>query len=359
MPKIGLRLWKTGLAVALTVAIVRVVSPDHEVYGAVAAAMAVAPTAVRSLKSFLKQVGANVLGGLVGLLAILLLGPHPLVIGGAVVVVLLLCQVLGRRDVSSVAVTVTLFVMAPHSETVSMYVLNRLISVMIGSLTGTAVNALVMAPDYWPAAVEAVMRAGDELDFYLMSISKWLHLPDAYTKSEVLAGGERVEALLSEARRLTLLLEESHRPGHAPGRKEVLQRSIKVLGSLLERIQVIHKAALSAQRLPEYQQQIEEIQAAITALIEYRQKVYGMLSGNPPAPSLMDGLLEIERRFDTSIDLPERSEEVEAFFWFYRVRASVSHMANRLQRLYVKIENSLPRQEQKQLFRRSAVRWLG
>jgi|GEM_PF-2928956 len=341
MFRIGPRLWKTGLAVALTFLLVGLTGQHYEVYGCVAAALAVAPSANRSLRTMGNQIVANLLGGLFGSLAILAFGPNPLVIGATVVLVLLICQRFGWRDLATTTVTVTLFVMAPHSDSVTTYTLWRLVSVLIGSVVGTTVNALVMPPDYQSMTVGAVAKAGDALDRFILSVTDRLDDPESITKREILAGAAQVDLQIAEARRLASLLSESHRPEQV-GQKEVIERAIKVLSSLLERIQIIHKAGLTAQRAIEYPAMLPEIQRALRALVGHRQALYGALFTPDLNRALPGRLAELEQRFESPAGLPASAEEVEPFFRLYRMRSSVSYMANRLGRLHVAKEAALP-----------------
>lgn len=332
--RIGPRLWKTGLAVTLTVFLIRQIGLPYGVFGAVAAALAVAPSASRSLRTMWSQILANLIGGLVGSMAVLLFGPNPLVIGGTVILVLVLCQAAGYKDLAATSVTVTLFVMAPHTESAAVYTFWRLLSVLVGSVVGTGVNTLIVPPDYQNVTLRAIERAGTALDAFILNVAGRLESPDAITKGEILAGAARVEAEIAEARRLSLLQAECQRPEQVRQR-EVVDRSIKVLSSLLERIQVIHKSALTAERASEYRQQLPEIQAALSAVVLYRKQLYAMLLKADTVQTLPVALSELERRFVYPAGLPASEAEVESFFWLYRMRSSVSYMANRLARLYV------------------------
>lgn len=341
MLQIGPRLWKTGLAVALTFLLVGLTGHHYEVYGAVAAALAVAPSASRSLRTMTIQIIANLIGGLVGSLAILLFGPNPLVIGATVVLVLLICQQYGWKELAATAVTVTLFVMAPHSDSVTTYTLWRLVSVLIGSVVGTLVNAFILPPDYRVVTLKAIDRAGAALDAFILSIADRLDRPHGIAKAEVLAGAARVEAQITEARQFSLLMSESQPPDEIR-QKEVIERAIKVLASLLERIQIIHKAALVAERAAEYPAQLPEIQETLSGLVVYRQELYGMLLEPDRTRTLPPALAELEHRFEAPAGMPTREAEVEPFFRLYRMRSSVSYMANRLGRLHVAKEAALP-----------------
>ena len=340
---IGPRLWKTGLAVALTLTLMRLVGLPYEVFGALAAVLAIAPTAANSLKTSLELIGANLLGGMVGTLAILVFGPNPVVIGLVVIGVLLLCQVMPWKHLSGTAVTVTLFVMAPHPEAVYAYAGMRLVSVFIGTIVGTLVNAFVLRPDYWPAAAGALRRAGAELDGLIAAVSERLPQPERFTKPEMLAASARVEEELKAARQYAGLLAVQGRSGKGVPDRAVVERAIKVLASLLERIQIIHKAALTARRASDYQAALPEIQAALAELAGHRQYLYSLLLARQEVDvALSTAVLAMERSFEGAIHLPEQAEEAEVYFRLYRMRSSVSYMANRLGRLAVAMNGALP-----------------
>jgi len=336
--RIGPRLCKTGLAVAVTVWLSRLTGHHYEVYGAVAAALAVAPTAHHSLRAAAAQIGSNVLGGLIGGAFLLLFGANPVAIGAAVITALLLCQVMKWQNVSFSALTVTLFVMvAPHTDSVAAYAIWRLFAVMLGSVVGSAINALILPPNYWPSTVAALRRAGAELDGFTRSVSACLARPASYTKAEVLAAAARVESAIAQARSLRLLLDDAD----GSGRPAVAERSIKVLGSLLERVLVIHKAALVAERHPEFPAHVGEIQAALEELTGLREAVYQGLEGNAQPETLAADLLALERRFESPVGVLASPEELEGLFRLHRMRSGLAYMANRLGRLMVAMDAGL------------------
>ncbi|HWI61252.1 MAG TPA: aromatic acid exporter family protein [Symbiobacteriaceae bacterium] len=340
MTQIGPRLWKTGLAVAITIALVRLAGHGQEVMGAVAAALAVAPSVSRSFRTLTNQLIANLIGCLAGAAVTLLFGPTPLAIGGAVVLVLWICQRFGLKDLALSVVTVTLFVSAPHAESIGIYMLWRFLAVMIGSVAGTAVNAFISPPDYFTATMQAIAEAGQTLDSFILSVTGRLEQPHHIEKAEILATSAKVEALITEARRLSLLLGESQRP-EQKHRKEVVDRAIKVLSSLLERTLVIHKAALAASRAAAYTEQLPEIQAALAQVVGRRQHLYASLMRPDAEHTLGPSLAELERRFESAPGLPTCEADADPFFRLYRMRSSVSYMANRLGRLYVAKEAAL------------------
>lgn len=339
MFKIGPRLWKTGLAVAITVFLVRLTLNNYEVevFGALAALLVVAPSAGKSLKAGLQTILANVLGGVIGIAAVMATGPNPITMGVVVVLVLLLCQVMKWRGLANAAVTVTLFVMTPHTEAVYTYAASRLGAVVIGSLVGTAVNTLIFRPEHRQAALKAINDAGEALDQFILSVVERLERPESYPKQEILAGAAKVEEAIGEARQCTALMGEQGFGSRFRQDKEMLERSIRVLASLLERIQIIHKASLGAQHAPAYPTAVKEIQEAVRQAVAYRKKLFVYLGGPELAEeSMLEALQAMERRFESAIALPQQPEEAEAYFRLYRMRSSTSYMFNRLARLHVK-----------------------
>jgi hypothetical protein len=341
---IGPRLLKTGLAVALTVFLIRLTLGKYEVFGALAAVLAVAPSASHSLKNAAQLISANILGGLIGAAAVVTFGPNPVVMGFVVVLVLLLCQTMRWRSVASSAVTVTLFVMAPHVESVYTYTAGRFVAVVIGSLIGTAINAWVARPDHRMPTLAAIRDAGAELDRFSLAVSGQLEKPDALSKAAIKAGAALVEAQLSEARRCFTLLSESAVRGGDTAERAVLERAIQVLASLLERIQIIHKAALAAACAPAYATELPEIREAIHSIVLYRRQLFHQVTDRAtlgPLPAA--GLAAIELHFENAMAaLPQQPEEAEAYFRLYRMRNSVAYMAQRLGRLCVAAGEAFP-----------------
>ncbi|MDB4896511.1 MAG: putative rane protein [Firmicutes bacterium] len=338
MPKIGLRLWKTGVAVAIAVLLARQLHM-YEIYASLAAAVAVAPTARRSLRSVGAQVGVNLLAGLVGGLMISVLGTNPLVIAAGLVVALALSKRLGWSEFNSSLITATLFVMGPHPEKLQTYVLFRWLSVMLGCLIGVGVNAFILPPNHWQRALDALRRAGASLDPFMLRVADMLASPAELSKAEVLAEVAVVEKALEETRRVEVLAAESA----SDDQKAVFDRAAKVLSSMLERVQVVHRSALTAsQAACEYHDVVPELQEALRELVDIRRTIYAALFQSPAPARLVAQLQKLEARFRTTAIPPEGIADVEEFFQYHQVRASVSYMANRLQHLNVAASGVLP-----------------
>lgn len=88
--------------------------------------------------------------------------------------------------------------------------------------------------------------------------------------------------------------------------------------------------------------QLPEMQEALSQVVLHRRKLFATLLRPDAERTLGPALAELERRFESAISLPTHEAEIEPFFRLYRMRSSVSYMANRLGRLYVAKEGALP-----------------
>jgi hypothetical protein len=229
--------------------------------------------------------------------------------------------------------------MGPHPENLQTYVLMRWLSVMMGCLIGIGVNAFILPPNHWLRAVDALRRAGASLDPFMLRVADLLATPTALSKADVLAEVAVVEKALEETRRVEVLAAESA----SDDEKAVFDRAAKVLSSMLERVQVIHRSALTASEAAcEYHQVVPELQEALRALVDIRRTVYAALFQTPAPERLAAQLREMEERFRTTGIPPEGIADVEEFFQYHQVRSSVSYMANRLQHLHVASGGVLP-----------------
>lgn len=76
-------------------------------------------------------------------------------------------------------------------------------------------------------------------------------------------------------------------------------------------------------------------------MCEHRRRQYeAILTGTALASLSVTRLLSVERTFEGAIPLPAQAEVAESYFRLYRMRSSVSYMANRLGRLAVAVEGA-------------------
>ena len=86
--KLGARIFKTGIAVALALFLAALFHFPSPVFAGISAVFAMQPTIYRSYLSLIEQVQANVIGALFAITAVLILGRDPLIVGLTLMIVI-------------------------------------------------------------------------------------------------------------------------------------------------------------------------------------------------------------------------------------------------------------------------------
>lgn len=337
---IGHRVLKTGLAVTLSVWLIRLAGQPYEVFAAVSAVSAIAPSRRQSWRAASAALLANLLGAAIGTLALVAAGPHPLTIGAAVIVLIQLCLKLGLQAAVSSALVVSLFIMGPHRDPLLVYTLWRTAAIGIGFAVGLLVNRLVLPRNHEPDVYRALERAGLALDQFAAGLIPRLAKPETYRKPAIKADAAVVQKALDRARLERILWEESADLGESGA---ILDKAINTLNSNLERLQVIHRTALSVADSPLYQQRLPAIQAELATLAGYRRQIFSQLRPPVPQPALLAELSRLEQgpnpeEFATLVSA--HPAEWEVLFRLYRIEYSLAHILGRLRSLLTLIQET-------------------
>lgn len=162
LPGIGGRIWKTGIAVALSLGICRALKIPEPVFAGVAAVIVMQPTVLKTFRKGLERLQATVVGAAValGMLALVTQYPLPYVksaaAGAAVIIVLWLCLALKWFDAMVLAAATVVVVMI-HSEegpSIYIYAAERTLVTAIGIVVASVVNAFV----FWPRVEDRFPR---------------------------------------------------------------------------------------------------------------------------------------------------------------------------------------------------------
>ncbi|WP_428908334.1 FUSC family protein [Niallia sp. Krafla_26] len=146
--KLGPRVIKTGVAVALALYICSLLNLDQSVFAGIAAIHTVQPSIYRTWKHGRNQVIANILGGIIALLGVYFLGNDPFSIGLVMIIVIGFSLKIKMADTISLTLVTVLAVMsAPGNEDLS-YALHRFFVTFIGLLSALLVNMLIAPPNY-------------------------------------------------------------------------------------------------------------------------------------------------------------------------------------------------------------------
>ncbi|MED4924331.1 aromatic acid exporter family protein [Anoxybacillus geothermalis] len=168
--KLGARIFKTGIAVALALFLAALFHFPSPVFAGISAVFAMQPTIYRSYLSLIEQVQANVIGALFAIAAVLILGRDPLVVGLTLMVVIALCLKM-RLESSTISVAlVTVIALMEYTDRQFIeFAAIRFLTIMFGIFAAFLVNLIFLPPKYEKKLYEKIR---DETE----AILKWIRL---------------------------------------------------------------------------------------------------------------------------------------------------------------------------------------
>ncbi|MGX7091337.1 FUSC family protein [Hutsoniella sourekii] len=163
--RIGARVLKTGLAIALAIFLSMLLIPDNSPsLAAIAAITTTLPSVKKSYDNFTKRVVANIIGGIIAVCMSLLIGENPLTIGIAAIICITILDSLKLNDVINLAVITVVAVMASSSRNpIYLIALYRVLETIIGVTVSFLVNIFVYPPRYDQKFYEALTNFTNEL----------------------------------------------------------------------------------------------------------------------------------------------------------------------------------------------------
>lgn len=154
LPRIGGRVWKTGAAVASSLAVCKALGIPEPVFAGVAAVICIQPTVLQSYKKGIQRLQATVIGALVGLgmISLVSLSPvpsiRPIAAGIAVIIALWLCLALRWQDavVLSATTVVVIMIHGEMGDNLVIYAAERTLVTAVGVIMASLVNAIMIWP---------------------------------------------------------------------------------------------------------------------------------------------------------------------------------------------------------------------
>ena len=149
-------MWKTALAVAVSLAVSRLLGLQHPVFAGVAAVICMQPTVYGTLRSGKERMQATIIGVVFALLALVLMQQVPALQAvrpalAGLTVLMVMAVIIRLRWFDSLvlaAATVVVVMVLPSEENIYYYSASRAAVTFIGILVATAVNALLLTPRY-------------------------------------------------------------------------------------------------------------------------------------------------------------------------------------------------------------------
>lgn len=151
MVLIGKRVWKSGLAVAVAVALSHLLlGSEQAVFAAFAAIVCLQPTVVQTVQRIWQRIAGVIIGVLVSIPLVYLIGVNPITIGLSVIISMLVAFQVRWREYTPFQAAITAILLietstaGPFFHTAAL----RVTETVLGAVVALAVNFLVFPPDY-------------------------------------------------------------------------------------------------------------------------------------------------------------------------------------------------------------------
>jgi uncharacterized membrane protein YgaE (UPF0421/DUF939 family) len=226
--KIGARILKTGIAVALSLFIAELLELPSASFAGIAAAFAVQPSIYRSYQSVIDQFQANIIGAFFAILFALLFSTNPLIIGFTVMIVIGITLKLKLEGTIPLAVVTIIAIMESPSDQFIEFGLIRFGSVLLGVLSAFLVNLIFFPPKYEAKLYYKIVDSTEE-------IIKWIRI-NTRNASGHIELKEEIELMkdnLSKLEQLFSFYKEERNRFEKKGRKYAKTRKIVLFRQML------------------------------------------------------------------------------------------------------------------------------
>lgn len=145
--KIGMRIWKTVIAVAITAVIMQYWFKETAFFGCIGAVVAVGRSGKESLKNSMIRNTGTLIGGLVGI-AMLFVTDNPIVFAFGVIPVIIIHNIIDMDEpiVPACIVYFAVVYLMANVGNAELYALRRIFYTFIGTAIGLGVNMLFNPP---------------------------------------------------------------------------------------------------------------------------------------------------------------------------------------------------------------------
>ncbi len=163
--KLGARVFKTGIAITLSIYIAILFGYSSPSGAAVAATFAIQPSVYRSWQSIVENVQGNVIGAAIAILVLMLIGSNPVLIGLAVVLVIAFHLKLKIQGTIPLSIVTVIIMMSgvPSNEGVLTYAIYRFLLILIGVFSAFLVNIAFLPPNYEKKLYDLIFGQTTEL----------------------------------------------------------------------------------------------------------------------------------------------------------------------------------------------------
>lgn len=284
--KLGARIFKTGIAIVLSLYLAQLLHSPSPVFAAIAAIFAIQPTIYRSYLSIIEQVQGNIIGALVSILFVLVLGNQYIVIGFAAIVVIIINLKLKIENTIGLSLVTLIAIMESTGNNFLQFSFIRFSTIMLGVFSAFIVNLIFMPPKYEQKLYTAISETTEEM-------IRWIRLSSrhAFDHNLLKLDIEKLKENRIKTEQFYLMYKEErsyfNKYHLEKSRKLVIYRQmINAVKKGLDTLKRLHRYENQLAHLPvEFQQ---SIQAHLDILIYQHEQIMLRYIGKVPAQSNLE-----------------------------------------------------------------------
>ncbi|WML51304.1 aromatic acid exporter family protein [Neobacillus sp. PS3-12] len=284
--KLGARIFKTGIAIVLSLYLAQLLHSPSPIFAAIAAIFAIQPTIYRSYLSIIEQVQGNIIGALVSILAVLVLGNSFIVIGFAAIIVIIINLKLKIENTIGLSLVTLLAIMESTGGNFLQFSFIRFSTIMLGVLSAFIVNLIFMPPKYEQKLYTAISSTTEEM-------IRWIRLSSrhAFDHNHLKLDIEKLKENRIQTEQFYLMYKEER--GYF--KKYHLEKSRKLV-IYRQMINAVKKGLDTLKRLHRYENELlhlpltfqQSIQAHLDILIYHHEQIMLRYIGKVPTPSSLE-----------------------------------------------------------------------
>ncbi|MDC3418213.1 FUSC family protein [Aquibacillus salsiterrae] len=177
--KLGARMLKTGLAVAIALYAGTLLGFQSPVFAGIAAVFAIQPSIYRSFQTILEQFQANIFGVSVAIAVFFSLGNDPFVIGFTTILVIGICMYLKMSE-TTISIAIVAVIAVLQTQETDAFLLNALLrfsALTLGIFSAFLVNLIFLPPKY-------ETKLFSKINDTTSDILQWLRITNSHLTDE-------------------------------------------------------------------------------------------------------------------------------------------------------------------------------
>lgn len=282
--KLGARIFKTGIAIVLSLYLAQLLYSPSPVFAGIAAIFAIQPTIYRSVLTIIEQVQGNLIGAIIAVICVLLLGNHIIVIGLAAIIVIIINLKLKLENTIGLSLVTLISIMESTGSDFIPFAGIRFSTIMIGVFSAFIVNLVFLPPKYENKLYFKIAGTTDE-------IVRWIRLSTRHDFDHNLLKDE-IEKIKDKLIKMSLFYsmykeERSYFKKHnlEKSRKLVIFRQMTSAAKrALDTLKRLHRFENELLHLPEHFQQ--SIQEQLDSVIYHHEQLMLRFIGKVPTPPI-------------------------------------------------------------------------